>query len=125
MYSKVFLIGNLTRDPEMRYTTAGIPVTKFALAVNRRGKGDEVDFFNIVTWRKLAEICGEYLSKGKKIAVEGHLEIDNYEKEGKQRIWAQIVADDVQILSRKDSDDGSPVGDPSVSAPVTGEEIPF
>lgn len=124
MYNKVFLIGNLTRDPEMRYTTAGIPVTKFSLAVNRRGKGDEVDFFNIVTWRKLAEICGEYLSKGKKIAVEGHLEIDNYEKEGKQRIWAQIVADDVQILSRKDSDDGSPAGDPTVNAP-TDEEIPF
>ena len=121
MYNKVFLIGNLARDPEMRYTTAGIPVTKFSIAVNRRVK-DEVDFFNIVAWRKLAEICGEYLSKGKRVSIEGRLEIDTYEKEGKQRIWAQIIADDVQILSRKDEDTRSE----EPSAPVANEEdIPF
>jgi single-strand DNA-binding protein len=121
MYNKVFLIGNPTRDPEMRYTTAGIPVTKFSVAVNRRGK-DEVDFFNIVTWRKLAEICGEFLSKGKKVSIEGRLEIDNYEKEGKQRVWAQIIADDVQILSRKDEENKT--DSPSASVP-TDEDIPF
>ena len=122
MYNKVFLIGNLARDPEMRYTTAGIPVTKFSVAVNRRGGKDEVDFFNIVAWRKLAEICGEYLSKGKKVSIEGRLEIDTYEKEGKQRIWAQIIADDVQILSRKDEDTRSE--EPSAST-ATEEEVPF
>ena len=121
MYNKVFLIGNLTRDPEMRYTTAGIPVTKFSMAVNRRGK-DEVDFFNIVAWRKLAEICGEYLSKGKKVSIEGRLEIDSYEKDGKQRIWAQIIADDVQILSRKDEDGKSEVAS---SSAAPDEDIPF
>ncbi len=122
MYNKVFLIGNLARDPEMRYTTAGIPVTKFSVAVNRRGGKDEVDFFNIVAWRKLAEICGEYLSKGKKVSIEGRLEIDTYEKDGKPRIWAQIIADDVQILSRKDEETRSE----EPSSNVTSEEdVPF
>lgn len=122
MYNKVFLIGNLARDPEMRYTTAGIPVTKFSVAVNRRGGKDEVDFFNIVAWRKLAEICGEYLSKGKKVSIEGRLEIDTYEKEGKQRIWAQIIADDVQILSRKDEETKSE--EPSSNG-ASDEDVPF
>ncbi len=122
MYNKVFLIGNLARDPEMRYTTAGIPVTKFSVAVNRRGGKDEVDFLNIVAWRKLAEICGEYLSKGKKVSIEGRLEIDTYEKEGKQRIWAQIIADDVQILSRKDEETKSE--EPSSNG-ASDEDVPF
>jgi len=68
MYNKVFLIGNLTRDPELRYTTSGIPAARFAIAVNRfkskdAGGGQDVDFINIVAWRRLAEICGEYLKK--------------------------------------------------------------
>ena len=64
MYNKVFLIGNLTRDPELRYTPSGIPVARFTVAVNRpsaKSAASEVDFINIVAWRRLAEICGEYL----------------------------------------------------------------
>ncbi len=68
MYNKVFLIGNLARDPELRYTPSGIPVAHFAIAVNRPGRKDsqgknEVDFLNVVAWRRLAEICGEFLKK--------------------------------------------------------------
>lgn len=104
-YNKVFLIGNLTRDPEMRYTTAGIAVTHFTVAVNRFGRdGDkaEADFINIVAWRRLAEICGEYLKKGSPVAVEGRLQIRDYVgKNGEKRTMTEVVADNLQMLGRK------------------------
>ena len=105
MYNKVFLIGNLTRDPELRYTSSGIPVTRFTVAVNRIFKSEkqDVDFIRIVTWRKLAEICGEYLAKGKTVSIEGHLQIDEYERDGKKRNSSVVVAERVEILSRKDA----------------------
>lgn len=105
MYNKVFLIGNLTRDPEMRYTSAGIPVTRFTIAVNRVFKSEQqdVDFIRIVTWRKLAEICGEYLLKGRTVAVEGYLQIDEYERDGKKKSSSAVVADRVEMLNRKDA----------------------
>ncbi|MEK6557456.1 MAG: single-stranded DNA-binding protein [Candidatus Margulisiibacteriota bacterium] len=125
MYNKAFLIGNLTRDPEMRYTTGGIPVTRFTIAINRRfGEKEEVDFIRVVTWRKQAEFCGEYLSKGKMVAVEGRLQVDSYEKDGKRRYTSEIVADNVQFLSRKDGEQGV-----ALSAQSSGTEpvddIPF
>ena len=77
--NKVFLIGNLTRDPEMRSTQAGIPVCNFSIAVNRRFRNQqtgqqETDFFNIVAWRQLAELCSRYLAKGRKVAVTGSIQ---------------------------------------------------
>ncbi|MBU0672925.1 MAG: single-stranded DNA-binding protein [Candidatus Margulisbacteria bacterium] len=111
MYNKAFLIGNLTRDPELRYTTSGIPVARFAVAVNRIGKkndsgerNQEVDFINIVAWRRLAEICGEYLKKGRPVAIEGRLQIREFQgKDGQMRTMTEVVADNMQMLGRKDA----------------------
>lgn len=121
MYNKVFLIGNLTRDPEMRYTTSGIPVTRFTVAVNR-GYGDnkQVDFLRVSTWRKLAEFCGEYLAKGRSVAIEGSLQISEYEKDGQNKIFAEIMADRVEVLNRKDSQ-----SDETQVKSDNDEDIPF
>lgn len=138
MYNKVFLIGNLARDPDLRYTTSGIPVTRFAVAVNRiRRKGAEaesgeqgVDFINIVAWRRLAEICGEFLKKGRPVAIEGRLQIRSYTgRDGQKRTMTEVVADNMQMLGRK-SDTAEPsVPSEAVSAGESPEEpadeIPF
>ena len=103
--NKVYLIGNLTRDPEMRSTSAGIPVCNFSIAVNRRFKNaqtgqQETDFFNIVAWRQLAELCGRYLAKGRKVAVFGSIQTRSYEAQyGSKRTAFDIVADEVEFLS--------------------------
>jgi single-strand DNA-binding protein len=106
LYNKAFFIGNLTRDPEMRYTPSGIAVTRFTVAVNRNFKKDgeqksETDFIRIVAWRRLAEICGEFLKKGSAVYVEGRLQIDTYEKDGEKKTSVEVVADNMQILSKK------------------------
>jgi single-strand DNA-binding protein len=109
MYNKAFLIGNLTRDPEVRYTTSGIAVARFGIAVNRytskaagsSDAGNDVDFINIVAWRKLAEICKNYLKKGQPVAIEGSLQIRKYEKDGQQKVFAEVVAENMQMLGRK------------------------
>ena len=103
--NKVYLIGNLTRDPEMRSTNTGIPVCNFSIAVNRRFKNaqtgqQETDFFNIVAWRQLAELCGRYLAKGRKVAVFGSIQTRSYEaQDGSKRTAFDIVADEVEFLS--------------------------
>ena len=103
--NKVYLIGNLTRDPEMRSTSAGIPVCNFSIAVNRRFKNaqtgqQETDFFNIVAWRQLAELCGRYLAKGRKVAVFGSIQTRSYvAQDGSKRTAFDIVADEVEFLS--------------------------
>ena len=101
--NKVYLIGNLTRDPEMRSTSTGIPVCNFSIAVNRRKRADgqqETDFFNIVTWHQLAELCSRYLAKGRKVAVSGSIQTRTYEaQDGSKRSAFDIVADEVEFLS--------------------------
>ena len=103
--NKVYLIGNLTRDPEMRSTSSGISVCNFSIAVNRRFKNaqtgqQETDFFNIVAWRQLAELCGRYLAKGRKVAVFGSIQTRSYEaQDGSKRTAFDIVADEVEFLS--------------------------
>jgi len=103
MYNKVFLIGNLTRDPELRYTPSGIPVSRFTVAVNRVGsKENEADFIPVVAWRRLAEICGEYLKKGSPVALDGKLQVRSYKgKNGEQKTSVEVVADNMQMLGRK------------------------
>jgi len=103
--NRVILIGNLTRDPELRYTPDGTPVASFTIAVNRafttRQGERETDFIPIVVWRKRAETCSEYLAKGSQVAVEGRLQIRNYEdKDGVKRRVAEVVAWSVQFLQR-------------------------
>ena len=89
--NKVFLIGNLTRDPEMRSTQSGVAVCNFTIAVNRRFRNpqtgqQETDFLNVIAWRQLAELCSKYLAKGRKVAVTGSIQTRTYEaKDGSKR----------------------------------------
>lgn len=113
--NKVMIIGNLGRDPEMRYTPSGKPVTSFSVAVSRsytkaEGERAEVtEWFNVVAWDRLAEICSKYLTKGSMVYVEGRLETRSWEgDDGKKRFRTEVVANDVNILDRRDrSDDGA------------------
>lgn len=102
--NKVVLIGNLVRDPEVRATQSGISVCNFTVAVNRRFKNangeQETDFLNVIAWRQLAELCGKYLAKGRKVAVTGSIQTRQYEaKDGSKRTAWDIVADEVEFLS--------------------------
>ena len=102
--NKVMLIGNLTRDPELRYTPSGLPVATLRLAVNRNftnQQGEiETDFFNVVVWRNQAEKCAEYLSKGRQVAVTGRLQSRSWEgNDGQKRSAVEVVADRVVFLA--------------------------
>jgi single-strand DNA-binding protein len=113
--NKVFLVGNLTRDPELRFTAQGTAVANFSIAVNRSYKANdgeykkEVSFFNIVVWGKTGENCSKFLSKGRSVLVEGRLQNRSYEtQEGQKRTITEIVADNVQFLGGKgDASEGS------------------
>jgi len=101
--NRVILIGRLTRDPELRYTPAGVAVTQFTLAVDRpftsQGGEREADFIPVVTWRQLAETCANYLRKGRLTAVEGRIQVRNYENnEGKRVYVTEVIADNVRFL---------------------------
>ena len=113
--NKVFLIGRLTRDPELRYTGNNTPVASFSLAVNRNftnQQGErEADFFNITVWRKQAENVKNYLSQGSQVAVEGRLQTRNYEdKDGQKRYVTEVVADNVEFLGSKNSSNNNSNG---------------
>ena len=102
MLNHIILIGRLVRDPEMRYTSNGTPVTNFTLAVersytNQQGERD-VDFIDIVTWRKLAETCAHHLGKGRLVAVDGSLQIRKSENNGRTYVNSEVVASTVQFL---------------------------
>jgi single-strand DNA-binding protein len=112
-YNRVVLAGNLTRDPELRFTNDGIPVCSFGLAVNRvRSRSEEVDFFDISAWRELGETVANYKKKGDPILLEGRLQYRTWEaQDGSKRSKVDVVADNVQFLGgRGDSDDGAPSG---------------
>ena len=103
--NKVLLIGNLTRDPELRYVPSGTAVATFTIAVNRvytsqaGEKKEEVSFIRIVVWGRRAEVCGEYLSKGSPIFVEGRLQSRDWEtQDGQKRSTVEVIADNVQFL---------------------------
>jgi single-strand DNA-binding protein len=102
--NRAVLLGRLTKDPELRYTPNGTAVTTFTLAVDRRTTNQqgerETDFLPIVVWSKLAELCAQYLKKGQQAAVEGRIQVRNYEnKEGRRVYVTEIVAENVQFLS--------------------------
>lgn len=107
--NRVILIGNLTRDPELRTTGSGVSVCNFSIAVNRRFKNaqtgqQETDYFNVIAWRQLGELCSRYLAKGRKVAVVGSIQTRSYEaKDGSKRTAFDIVADEVEFLSAKGS----------------------
>jgi len=106
--NKVFLIGRLTRDPELRYTSSNLPVATFSLAVNRNFTNQsgerEADFINIVVWRKQAENIKNYLTQGSQVAIDGRIQTRTYDGEdGKKRYITEVVADNVQFLDNKGS----------------------
>ncbi len=112
MINRVILIGNLTRDPELRYTPSGVAVTTFTLAVNRpytsQSGERETDFINIVAWRQLADLCANYLRKGRQAAVEGRLQTRSYDnKEGKRVYVTEVVAENVQFLGSRTGAEGN------------------
>jgi single-strand DNA-binding protein len=112
-FNRVVLAGNLTRDPELRFTNDGIPVCSFGLAVNRvRSRSEEVDFFDISAWRELGETIANYKKKGDPILLEGRLQYRTWEaQDGSKRSKVDVVADNVQFLSgRADSEDGAASG---------------
>lgn len=109
MLNRIILIGRLTRDPELRYTPSGVPVASFSVAVDRpftNQQGErETDFIDVVVWRKLADLCGQYLAKGRLVALEGRLQIRSYEtQEGQRRKVAEVVADNVKFLDKGKDD---------------------
>lgn len=108
--NKVLLIGNLTRDPELRYTPSGAAVCTFGLATNRTyvasdgTKREEAEFIKIVSWNKLAELCSQLLAKGRKVYVEGRLQTRSWEtQDGQPRQTTEVVIDDMRILDSKKS----------------------
>jgi single-strand DNA-binding protein len=107
--NRIFLIGRLTRDPELRYVPSGQPLANFTLAVDRSFKNSQgerdTDFIDIVAWRKSAELATQHLSKGRLVAVEGRLQIRSYEaQDGTRRKVAEVVTDRIQFLDRKNAD---------------------
>jgi single-strand DNA-binding protein len=125
--NKVMLIGNLGRDPEMRFTPSGKPVTSFSLATNRNWvsadgeRHDETEWFNVVAWGNLAEICNQHLSKGQKVYVEGRLQTRSWEDEkGQKHFRTEVVANEMIILT------GRPGQLESLnSAEIGTSDIPF
>jgi len=120
--NKTMLIGNLTRDVEVKYTASGAAVANFGLAVNRTytnsdgEKTEEVCFIDMVAWNRLAEVAGEYLSKGSPVFVEGRLQMDNWEdQDGKKRSKLKVVAQNIQFLGRGAEADSN----------KTDDDIPF
>ena len=106
MYNRIILIGNLTKDPELRYTPQGTPVANFRIAVNSRFKQtgefrEETLFIDVITFGKQAETCSQYLSKGRPVLVEGRLQERRWESEGQQRSKCEVVAQTVRFLSRR------------------------
>ena len=142
--NKLTIIGNLTRDPELRTTSTGVNVCSFTVAVNRRGRRDdqgsqpEADFFRVTAWRQLADICGKYLAKGRKVCVVGPVSVHTYTgNDGTTRASLEVTADDVEFLSSRNDAEAAggytaPAAEaPSAETPAAGftavetDELPF
>lgn len=106
-FNKVILLGNVTRDPELRYVSNGTPVTEIGLAVNNRRKGtngewvDETTFVDVTLWSRDAEIAGEYVTKGSPIMIEGRLKLDTWEKDGKKNSKLRVVGERLVLLGSR------------------------
>jgi len=120
--NKIFLIGNLTHDPETRTTTNGVTVCTFSIAVTRRFASQngekQTDYFRVNAWRQLGETCSRYLAKGRKVAVVGELQARTYEtKEGTVRMSLDVSAEEVEFLTPRTQQDGGYSGGGNYSAP--------
>ncbi len=124
--NKVFLMGRLTRDPELRYTPQGVPVSDLGLAVNREytptGGGEkrkDTLFIDVTVWKRHAEVCCQYLRKGSPIFIEGRLSMDAWEQDGQKRSRIKVVAENFQFIGGKGAGEGAP--DEGGSRPQGGE----
>ncbi len=111
--NKVILVGNLGKDPELRYTPSGVPVATFSLATSERFKDrngqqqEKTEWHNVVAWRQLAEICGKYLHKGKQVYIEGKIQTRKYQdRDGNDRYMTEIIADQMQMLGARGEEGG-------------------
>ncbi len=123
--NKVFLIGNLTRDPELTETSGGVSICRFAIAVNRSYSGADgerkTDFFNVTAWRGLGETVSRYAKKGNKVAVSGTIELRNFEDStGAKRTAVDIIAQDVEFLTPRGGSEGSGYEADMPAAPAGG-----
>lgn len=128
--NKVFLIGNLTRDPELTETSGGVKLCRFAIAVNRSYTGPDgdrkTDFFNCTAWRGLGETVSRYAHKGDKIAIVGSIELRTYDdNEGNKRTSVDIVASDVEFLTPKTSSSEGDKQAPTLQSFDNDSDIPF
>lgn len=133
--NRVILIGRLVRDPELKYGSTGIAITKFTLACDRRGE-DGADFIQVVTFKQTAEACAKYISKGKLVAVEGRWQTGNYENsEGKKIYTNDCIADNVRFLERNQTEESKnsgqavdkrdPFADDSKPIDISDDRLPF
>jgi len=135
--NRVIIIGNLTRDPDLKYTPSGTAVTTFTVAVNRPRTNQagerEADFINVVAWQKLADLCATYLKKGRKAAVEGRLQTRSYDnQEGKKVFVTEVVAERVEFLGTKEGGGGDnepgfvdPFADAGKPINISDDDLPF
>lgn len=133
--AKVILIGNVGRDPEMRFTPSGAPVTSFTVAVNRRYKGqdgeqrEETEWFSVDCWNRLAEVANEYLQKGKQVYIEGRIRIDTWDDRntGEKRARLKVTATDMQMLGSRDDQGAGGQFDrsPGVTENAELDNMPF
>lgn len=126
--NKLIIIGNLTRDPELRTTTAGVNVCSFTVAVNRpRREGQEqaADYFRVTAWRNLADICGKYLAKGRKVAVVGSVSLHTYQANNETKASLEVNADDVEFLTPKTETEPVKKDQQSGFQQVETDELPF
>ena len=124
--NRLFIIGNLTRDPELRSTPHGLKVCTFDVAVNRRKKQDgqpDADFFRVSAWREIGENCSKYLAKGRKVAVTGSVRLGGYKgNDGQNRAYLDVTADEVEFLSAKGE---QPKQEPVLTEVGTPSDLPF
>ncbi|MBC7352080.1 MAG: single-stranded DNA-binding protein [Thermogutta sp.] len=130
-FNRVILVGNLTRDPEVRYTPSGTAVCDIGIAVNERRKSstgewiEEVVYVDVTLWGRTAEVAGEYLTKGSPVLIEGRLRLDTWEKEGEKRSKLRVVADRMQMLGGRGAGNNVGTGGRAAAAgPGSGTPAP-
>ena len=129
--NKLTIIGNLTRDPELRTTSAGVSVCSFTVAVNRRNRNQngqaEADFFRVSAWRERGETCAKYLTKGKKVCVIGPVSVKTYQaNDGTTKASLEVTADEVEFLSSRDQENAPEIDQQSgYEKANVDDELPF
>lgn len=126
--NKIILMGNLGKDPDVRYTQSGKAYMRTSIAINRyakKGEKPEVDFFNLVAWEKTAEFFGRYLKKGSKVLIEGRLQNNNYEKDGVKHYAVDVIVEKVEFAGSKSAEKSDEPKGEWDGEPVPDDDMPF